>query len=228
MATRFSEHLITGTHAARPAASAVPDGTLYSCTTHSLVYQSDTSAWSTWATLGSGGGGGGITRTTLGTTSVGASFENPSSPKIYMKKITLATDGVLASISLHLKGNAGAGYLAAAVRTDNAGTPDLQIAASAPPMPYNVAAAGQYNIGTYLSTTARWFAMPIGQWLAAGDYWLAVMVGSYSGAGTFQIAYASGTGSDRTVNSPSAGTYKEADTITTTTNDFSIYADILR
>src|SRR5262245_27841866 len=49
--TRFADHLLTGTHAARPAASAVPAGTLYSCTTHGLVYQSDGASWSTWATL---------------------------------------------------------------------------------------------------------------------------------------------------------------------------------
>lgn len=53
--TRFSDHLLEGDHASRPAASAVPEGTLYSCTTHSLVYQSDgVSTWSTWATLGGG------------------------------------------------------------------------------------------------------------------------------------------------------------------------------
>jgi hypothetical protein len=51
--TRFADHLLTGIHSARPAASAVPAGTLYSCTTHSLIYQSDgSSAWSTYATLG--------------------------------------------------------------------------------------------------------------------------------------------------------------------------------
>lgn len=44
--------LATGDHASRPAASAVGTGALYSCTTHGLVYQSDGSAWSTWATLG--------------------------------------------------------------------------------------------------------------------------------------------------------------------------------
>jgi hypothetical protein len=46
--------LATGDHASRPAASAVGSGALYSCTTHSLLYQSDGSAWSTWATLGGG------------------------------------------------------------------------------------------------------------------------------------------------------------------------------
>jgi hypothetical protein len=44
---------LTGDHASRPAANAVGAGSLYSCATHSLVYQSDGSSWSTWATLGS-------------------------------------------------------------------------------------------------------------------------------------------------------------------------------
>lgn len=48
--------LQTGTHAARPAATTVTQGTLYSCSTHSLVYQSDGATWSTWAALGTGTG----------------------------------------------------------------------------------------------------------------------------------------------------------------------------
>jgi hypothetical protein len=51
MTTRFADHLLTGIHSARPAASAVPAGTLYSCTTHSTIDQSDGSSWSTYATL---------------------------------------------------------------------------------------------------------------------------------------------------------------------------------
>lgn len=43
--------LDTGTHAARPAASAVGTGALYSCTDHNLIYQTDGSSWATWATL---------------------------------------------------------------------------------------------------------------------------------------------------------------------------------
>lgn len=42
----------TGIHSARPAASA--GCVLYSCTTHSLVYRSDGSAWTTFLTLPSG------------------------------------------------------------------------------------------------------------------------------------------------------------------------------
>jgi hypothetical protein len=52
MATRFSDHLLTGDHASRPAANTVPDGTLYACSDHDLIYQSDGATWSTWATLG--------------------------------------------------------------------------------------------------------------------------------------------------------------------------------
>ena len=46
--------LQTGIHSARPAATAVGPGALFSCTTHSLVYQSDGATWTTWATLGGG------------------------------------------------------------------------------------------------------------------------------------------------------------------------------
>jgi hypothetical protein len=53
VATRFADHIIKGTHAARPAATAVPVGTLYSCSDHALIYQSDGATWTTYATLGS-------------------------------------------------------------------------------------------------------------------------------------------------------------------------------
>lgn len=46
MTTAFIGHVLTGTHAARPSASAVPQGTLYACSTHGLIYQSDgVSVW---------------------------------------------------------------------------------------------------------------------------------------------------------------------------------------
>ncbi len=46
---------LTGDHASRPAASAVGSGSVYSCTTHGLIYQSDGASWTTWATLGETG-----------------------------------------------------------------------------------------------------------------------------------------------------------------------------
>jgi hypothetical protein len=52
---------LTGTHAARPAATAVGTGSLYSCSTHSLIYQSNGATWSTWATLAGTGAPGEVT-----------------------------------------------------------------------------------------------------------------------------------------------------------------------
>lgn len=52
MAATVTGVLLTGNHAGRPS-SGLQAGTLYSCTTHSLIYQtSDTgSTWATWANL---------------------------------------------------------------------------------------------------------------------------------------------------------------------------------
>lgn len=44
---------LTGNHAGRPAANTVGKGSLYACSTHTLVYQSDGSSWSTWFTASS-------------------------------------------------------------------------------------------------------------------------------------------------------------------------------
>lgn len=53
--------LQTGTHAARPAVTAVGEGALYSCTTHGLVYQMVAGAWGTWLTLPAAGSTGTVT-----------------------------------------------------------------------------------------------------------------------------------------------------------------------
>jgi len=55
MAATVAGILLTGDHASRPAATAVVAGTLYSCTDHDLVYQSDGATWSTWADLSGSG-----------------------------------------------------------------------------------------------------------------------------------------------------------------------------
>lgn len=49
--TRFADHLISGVHGSRPAATAVPAGTLYACSTHNLVYQSNGTVWSTYISV---------------------------------------------------------------------------------------------------------------------------------------------------------------------------------
>lgn len=54
MAATVAGILLVGDHASRPAATAVVAGTLYSCTDHDLIYQSDGATWSTWADLTGG------------------------------------------------------------------------------------------------------------------------------------------------------------------------------
>lgn len=51
MSTTFANHLLEGDHSSLPAAGDVPQGTLYACSDHSLIYQSDgSSSWATWYT----------------------------------------------------------------------------------------------------------------------------------------------------------------------------------
>lgn len=62
MTTRFVDHILgPDTHANRPAATAVPSGTLYSCTDHIKIYKSDGATWSDYADVG----GTGIAETLL-------------------------------------------------------------------------------------------------------------------------------------------------------------------
>lgn len=58
-ATVAGIHLGIDTHANRPAANTVPDGSVYSCSTHGLIYKSNYggNSWATWATLGAGASG---------------------------------------------------------------------------------------------------------------------------------------------------------------------------
>jgi hypothetical protein len=46
--TRYADHVLSGTTAARPSASSVPAGTLYASSTDGVIYQSTGSAWGTW------------------------------------------------------------------------------------------------------------------------------------------------------------------------------------
>lgn len=52
MSRFFDDHILEGDHASRPSASTTPNGALYSCSTHSLVYKNNDGTWETWATLG--------------------------------------------------------------------------------------------------------------------------------------------------------------------------------
>lgn len=58
MTTRFAEHLLSDLVANRPAATAVPEGTLFMSTDEDIIYQSDGSAWASWMPTGPGAPGG--------------------------------------------------------------------------------------------------------------------------------------------------------------------------
>lgn len=57
MSTNFSDRILgRDTHANRPAATAVPEGSVYSCSDHSIAYRSDGATWSDWLVLGTPAG----------------------------------------------------------------------------------------------------------------------------------------------------------------------------
>lgn len=57
VATTLNGVLLTGDHSSRPTATTVAKGTLYACSTHTKLYQSDASSWSDWFTSAAAGGG---------------------------------------------------------------------------------------------------------------------------------------------------------------------------
>lgn len=90
---------LTGTHAGRPAASSVGKGSLFACSTHSLVYQSDGSSWSTW--LNAAGGAETLAATIIdakGDLIVGTAADTPA-------RLAVGTDGhVLTADSVEAAG----------------------------------------------------------------------------------------------------------------------------
>jgi hypothetical protein len=171
-----------------------------------------------WATPA---GGGGITRTTVGTTSPGASF---AGRRMAVKKVTLASAGLLSCIRAYIKGNGTdtAGAIAV-LYSDSSGSPTNLIASGA------VTDSGGTGLRSVkLNSTGRWMAWPVGVWLTAADYWIGVLTDD-GGTTAFQLAFSSGTGSDRTVT---GGLAFAADSsvvsISTGSDDYSIHADILR
>src|SRR5262245_3178839 len=55
MTTRYADHVLSGTTAARPAASSVPAGTLYASSSDGNIYQSTGSSWGTWLAAAAAG-----------------------------------------------------------------------------------------------------------------------------------------------------------------------------
>lgn len=162
--------------------------------------------------------GRGLTHTYVGYNTVGASATAMIAGTVYMKKITLASAGFLASIGVYIDHPSAADQqdIGCWVLSDDAGTPDLQIALG----------ASRGSTTFFMNSTARWLDLAVGTYLAAGDYWLCVQRGVDSGT-DLRIFY-DGSGSDKT---QAIGDNWSADgdqyTLTSTTNKYSIRGSVL-
>ena len=162
-------------------------------------------------------GGGGLAHSFIGYDTIGGTWA--AAGHQFCKQITLASDSLIASIDVYVRGNGDAIANAyASVVTDNAGSPHHLL-------------AGTGNGGYYLSNSASmptaegWLSFGIGAWLAAGTYWITAFVPA-----GWDFAY-DGSGSDKYFN-PSGGAvitgaYPGAWAITTTSNKYSMRASIL-
>lgn len=166
------------------------------------------------------GGGGGLTHSYAGYNTVGGSWGGMSDDTYYCKKITLAADGLLASIGVYIKGNNQGGVVefGCALMDDTAGSPT-----------YLRSSLVQPDLSAFIDKAgvARWYHMPVGMWLTAGDYWIAFCQHSHSGSEQTQLAY-DGSGSDVTfVSGGNWATEGDQYSNTVTSNKYSIRADIL-
>lgn len=203
------------TTAAAPANPAAGKVRLYSKTGDHMA-QRDSSGTETL--LDSAGGGG--TGSYLGYNTAGGTTETMTSKKVYAKKITVASAGLLVSVGAYVKDDGAdhVGALHVALFEDNAGTPRKLLA-------YNFPAGTSLLPETAAATTAaRWIEIPLAAPVAAADYWIAVMDSSTSPL----VIHKDASGSDRTYTSGGAwladwGFY----TPTTTTDKYSIRAIVL-
>ncbi len=160
---------------------------------------------------------GGLAFSQLGYTTAGGSQETMVQYKFYTKTITLASAGVLLSVSAHFQGLASqAEFLRFGVWSDNSGSPQYVQSGSATNFYLQTAVA---------DGTARWVSGAMGRYLASGTYWIGVMCPAASAA---KISY-DGSGSDKywTASIDDITDAGSIWTINTSANKYSIYADIL-
>lgn len=208
-------------------ASTTNHGLLPKLSGNSATYLDGSGAFSTPG----GGGGGALVQAYVGKNAIGASIENVTGRRVYMKKITLADACLLTDIEAYIDGaktSAGAQVdsWGAALLADNAGSPREVIQLGG--VPFDTSFLPDHTNNSTNDNIARWLGIPIGRWLAAGDYWLAVYTLESAPSG-LRIYYDASVGGDRYYGSggqfvADSGFY----TVTTTTNDYSIRANTIR
>ena len=163
--------------------------------------------------------GGVLTHSYVGYNTVGASKEAWGGKSI-ATKITLATDGLLASIGFHIDQAADNVYntMIPNVWADDTNAIGVVIFTTAGVV------GGAYYGGPQATYPARWTTYPCGLWLPAGDYWIG------AGYGPSCNIYYDTSGSDRTLAwSANTSTVDGARwTQTDTTKKYSIRGSIIR
>jgi len=129
--------------------------------------------------------GGGGSHSYVGYNTIGGTTENTTNLRVYMKKITLASAGVIVSIGAYLgQFQDVATSFAAAIYSDIAGAVGVQLASTTEDTHvYESAATPTYTVG--------WRHRPMGLYCAAGDYWIAFRTSASL------VLYYDGSGSDR-------------------------------
>jgi hypothetical protein len=197
-----------------------PVGCLAIDATGPALYQSASSTLSSWTlqgTEGVGGGGGGAgAYSYLGYNTVGASSEVATNHRVYMKKITVPSNGILLNVAAHIQNDSAdhVQQVGVAVFSDNSGSPLRLLAAALNPD------ASTLLESAASTPVARWLAIPINLEVVAGDYWIAVMIAHASNPGSIDY---DASGTDRYYTSggvwfADAGFY----TVTTGTRNYSI------
>ena len=164
--------------------------------------------------------GGGFNHTYLGYNTAGGSSEAMVATRVYMKKITVSEAGVLLAIGVYITHASPASNvqsIACWVMSDDAGTPDLQIALGP-----------RWAAQTFfLKNEARWLDLPVGIYLPAGDYWLCVQRPNDPGSDLH--IYYDGSGTDKYQDTESTGWSSDGSsyTVTDTTNRYSIRGSLI-
>lgn len=106
----------------------------------------------------------------IGYNTIGASQEAVTNGRVYLKKVTIAADGVLTSIGAYydMPSTAGTHQTGVVVHADVAGAVGEPIAHS--PC-IDVSGTGLVTA----TSNAQWRHMPMGLFLPAGDYWIGIM-----------------------------------------------------
>jgi hypothetical protein len=168
-----------------------------------------------------------IEQVLTGTGQVAVSYvgtTSPTTPGIdmlqrtqYARQVVLAEPGFLASIDAYIAGApSNVNNISAMVFTDASGTPSKAIAPS----------PGNRIADVFLSTTYRWYSMPVAVWLPAGTYWLAVMQLSVGPTSNFKLGAVAG-GTDK-LNTATGDWWTENGTWTAPGNTYSIRGTVLR